>query len=793
MDEHMFNSVGDRDALAGASDRAAERAAEFTTSEEATAKAGSSFGRAAIDMFLDEHGQRGREGDREQDPPRAGATGAAAPSMDAGGYEGAREDGYAARAGEFASPRGDGYAARGGGEYAAAGSGIEAAPRAAADAPATDPLEKRYHDPARRAGDEDAVRGPDAFLGDDERMGDTLSAWSSAEDIARAVGAEYAAGSQAMDAVAIEGGMASAFQDADAGVFRDSDIDGGAVARGYLSRSGMLRSAGVGDAGVDGEFVAVTEGDAPASPRDADIALEFAGAGEKAAQRAGMFDAATSRTPFSTKAAALGRGALEAEMHGLASSGGSDSQGAAGSAVGNAAVAAAFGKDAKSVAGAAANAVLDDGDEGVATAADMARKGRAGVKTAKMAGRKLSEFRARSSARKAGRAAARAQRKSMAIARAVDEGRSISGMGISARVRAAARAAGSGLKAGVAGATKAVIGSIAAGPGAVAIVLLLFIVLFGGGSQQNRDVGALTGVEAQVAQFFKDKGLADVQVAAIMGNMYAESGMNPGASEVGGGGFGLCQWTGGRRTKLESYAASVGKPASDLATQLEFFWDHDIFNGDWSGRYYITKKKFDGDPEPGTIVSGSKSKFMATKDVEEAVKEFCYGWERPGIPHIAKRVDKAKEYLDALSFTLSGQDLADASERQKAVARAAVAGTYGTNLGQCQAFVCRAYKAAGESNASRCCAHAAGDAWVVSTSTTDIPVGATVYVSRSASGTSCGCGRDAGHVGIYIGGGKVASRRDGSAPYIETLEHFAKNWGKGGWMGWGWNGGVPLA
>ena len=48
-------------------------------------------------------------------------------------------------------------------------------------------------------------------------------------------------------------------------------------------------------------------------------------------------------------------------------------------------------------------------------------------------------------------------------------------------------------------------------------------------------------------------------------------------------------------------------------------------------------------------------------------------------------------------------------------------------------------------------------------------------------------------MGIYIGGGKVASRRDGNAPYIETLDHFADNWGRGGWMGWGWNGGIPLA
>lgn len=791
MDQHMFDSAGGATSgIEGASGRDAERGREFATSEEQAARAGSSFGRAAIDMFLDER--------RDADTGAHAAGGAAGAVADAGATE-ERADGplaqdfYASATSREASAgtdAGEGYASRGS-EWDARGMHGDRLADAAPER-AWNPLEERYRDAGRGEEAEGAVPGGEMFAGEAERSGATLSAWSSAEEIARAVGAEYTGGAQAVDASAIEGGLSSEFDAADAGVFRESDIDGDAVARGYQSRSRMLRESGVGDAGVAGEFDAVEDSPAAGRAADGDISSEFDGSAAKVAERAGMFDAASSRTPFARKVSTLGRDVLEAEAHGLASSGAADGAGAAGSAIGNAAVSAAAGKDAKGIAGAAVSAVLDDSDEEVATAADMVRKGRATAKTAKMAGRKLAEFRARGKARSAGASAARAQRKSMDIARGVREGRAVAGMGLSARIKAAAGAAGAGIKAGVTGAVRAIAGSAAAGPGAFAIILIALLLLFGGG-QQSQGVGILTGVEADVAQFFKDKGLEDVQVAAIMGNMYAESGMNPAAQEVGGGGYGLCQWTGGRRTKLESYAASVGKPASDLTVQLEFFWSHDIFHGDWSGRYYITKKKFDGDPEPGTLVSGSKARFLSTKDVEQAVKEFCYGWERPGIPHITKRVDKAREYLDALGTKLSGQDLADANERQQAVARAAVGGTYGTSLGQCQAFVCRAYKAAGESNASRCCAHAAGDAWVVSTSKTDIPVGATVYVSRSASGTSCSCGRDAGHVGIYIGGGQVASRRDGGAPYIETLEHFADNWGKGGWMGWGWNGGVPLA
>lgn len=790
MDQHMFNSAGAdaTDGMEGGAARDAERARDFTTSEEAAAKAGSSFARAAIDMFVDEHGDSNASACTAQHDGRA----ADATERAASGPE------------SEASARGAEYTVSSAGEYSSAHGAAEASnlkgelhgDRLASTGHerAYDPLAQKTRETARYEAGGSPAFGTDMYSGEEERAGATLSAWSSAEDIARAVGAEYTGGSQAMDDSTIEGGMAGEFDAADAGVFRDSDIDGEAVARGFQSRSRMLRESGVGDASVAGEFEAVEEGSpAGAGAVESDISSEFSGSGEKAAQRAEMFDAASSRTPFSRKAVTLGRDTLEAELHNLASSGSGDSEGAAGSVIGNAAVSAAFKKDAKSVAGAAVNAILDDSDEEVATAADMVRKGRASVKTAKMAGRKIAEFRARGQARKVGRAAQRAQRKSMAIARGIKEGRAVSGMGLSARIKSAAAAAGTGVKTGIGGAAKALMGFVATGPGAIVVVLLAFILLFGGGGQGSQGVGALTGVEAQVAQFFKDKGLEDVQIAAIMGNMFAESGMDPGKHQGGGGGFGICQWDGGRKTNLYSYAASVGKPASDLQVQLDFFWDHDIWQGSWFGSYVIKRQVDTTDPPVGAVVSGAKSRFLATADVEQATKEFCYGWERPGIPHIKKRIDAAKGYLEAMSNGLSGQDLADANERQKAVAKAAVASTYSTSTGMCQAFVCRAYKAAGESNDSRCCAHAAGDAWVVSTSKANIPVGATVYVSRSASGTSCGCGRDAGHVGIYIGGGKVASRRDGNAPYIETLDHFADNWGRGGWMGWGWNGGIPLA
>lgn len=106
--------------------------------------------------------------------------------------------------------------------------------------------------------------------------------------------------------------------------------------------------------------------------------------------------------------------------------------------------------------------------------------------------------------------------------------------------------------------------------------------------------------EKQIWQFFKGKGLNDFAVAGIMGNLYAESGLNPcnlqntyekklgysdttytaavDSGEYGNfvrdcAGYGLAQWTyWSRKEALLSYARSVQKSIGDLTMQLEFMW-----------------------------------------------------------------------------------------------------------------------------------------------------------------------------------------------------------------------------
>ncbi len=73
------------------------------------------------------------------------------------------------------------------------------------------------------------------------------------------------------------------------------------------------------------------------------------------------------------------------------------------------------------------------------------------------------------------------------------------------------------------------------------------------------------------------KGLTNEQTAGVMGNIQAESGFNPGIEEIsGGGGYGIAQWTGGRRTALVEAAKRAnggqGVPVNDLAFQLEYLY-----------------------------------------------------------------------------------------------------------------------------------------------------------------------------------------------------------------------------
>ena len=76
-----------------------------------------------------------------------------------------------------------------------------------------------------------------------------------------------------------------------------------------------------------------------------------------------------------------------------------------------------------------------------------------------------------------------------------------------------------------------------------------------------------------IHDFLVGKGLSDEATAGIMGNIQQESNYSPTATNESSGAYGIFQWLGSRKTSLENYAKITGKSASDLKTQLNFFWD----------------------------------------------------------------------------------------------------------------------------------------------------------------------------------------------------------------------------
>jgi hypothetical protein len=124
---------------------------------------------------------------------------------------------------------------------------------------------------------------------------------------------------------------------------------------------------------------------------------------------------------------------------------------------------------------------------------------------------------------------------------------------------------------------------------------------------QTQQLTALQGANAAAAahKFFIGKGYTPEQSAGIVGNLVHESGMQPNAVGDAGTSGGLAQFHNERLTALRNYAKSVGKPATDFNTQLEFI-----------------------DRELHTSESGTLTKLQAARTPEQAAHAFI-DYERP--------------------------------------------------------------------------------------------------------------------------------------------------------------------
>lgn len=166
-----------------------------------------------------------------------------------------------------------------------------------------------------------------------------------------------------------------------------------------------------------------------------------------------------------------------------------------------------------------------------------------------------------------------------------------------------------------------------------------------------RTKGNITGagkedVARKVWATLRGAGFSEVQVAGVMGNIEHESGFSPSIVERSNGvGFGLCQWSYGRRTKLESYARKMGKSPSNLDIQLQFLIGEMTKGSSKPAKGYASysfsksSTSYDGKSYPADA-------FEKATDIETATKAFCYCWERPAAwaARISSRIKSAKSY-----------------------------------------------------------------------------------------------------------------------------------------------------
>lgn len=154
-------------------------------------------------------------------------------------------------------------------------------------------------------------------------------------------------------------------------------------------------------------------------------------------------------------------------------------------------------------------------------------------------------------------------------------------------------------------------------------------------------------VIVEVWNALKKEGYSDEGAAGILGNIGAESSYNPAITEVGNGiGFGLIQWSFGRRTELEQAAFRKGKLPTDLGFQID----------------YLLKDLKNTSFEYGTGYSIEKDIKKATS-VDHATEAFEAVFERAGVKRMDVRTSEANKCYKALKGTASGVTSASGSAK----------------------------------------------------------------------------------------------------------------------------------
>ena len=105
------------------------------------------------------------------------------------------------------------------------------------------------------------------------------------------------------------------------------------------------------------------------------------------------------------------------------------------------------------------------------------------------------------------------------------------------------------------------------------------------------------------------EGLSSAAACGVMANIEQESNFNPSAGSTSGA-YGLCQWTGNRRSNLFSFCSRNGYSSSSVEGQVAFL-------------LYELRNSYSG------VLNSLKSVANSADGAYNAGYRFCYDFERP--------------------------------------------------------------------------------------------------------------------------------------------------------------------
>lgn len=335
-----------------------------------------------------------------------------------------------------------------------------------------------------------------------------------------------------------------------------------------------------------------------------------------------------------------------------------------------------------------------------------------------------------------------------------------------------------------------------AAPVALSTCASSMMVIVGGSGQSS---GSLTGVDALVARALRAAGLTDVQIAAVLGNLHAESGMDPtayanfdGSSYPYERALGLFQFTDAgagpddlyavaELSSFLSWCAANGRSSVDAGAQTEYWAT--TYRANWGtllhehGYYAAACPEYAG-------ADCSLEAWDDCTDVGLATYMFmaCSGRPAAWAARYDVRLQAALEAYAALQGGSldGGQEYEAADATQRAIADAATR-TPSPGPSLCAAWVSNVYANAGlgrvGGNANDMYA-----SWCHSSDRSELQVGMLVAVAPSAAS---GMGAIYGHVGVYVGDGMVMHCTNDTV-YKCTLDEWIGTYGRYAQVRWGY-------